>query len=102
MNLNNILTTILILLSGIMVSAAKGIPAKNSAPQPALTLQAQCGAPFQDNGVLQQNMPLPVWGTSLPGAKVTVGFETQNKNTPEKINHCLSIVAQFQHGCSGC
>ena len=24
-------------------------------------------------------MPLPVWGTSLPGAKVTVGFETQNK-----------------------
>ena len=42
-------------------------------------LQVQCGLPFQDNAVLQQKIPLPVWGTSLSGAKVTVAFAGQTK-----------------------
>lgn len=37
------------------------------------------GAPFLDNAVLQQKIPLPVWGRSLPNAKVTVSFKGQIK-----------------------
>lgn len=58
--------------------AAKETP---SVTQPALTLEAQCAAPFGDNAVFQQGIPLPVWGTSLPGAKVTVSFDKQTKTT---------------------
>ena len=43
------------------------------------TLLVQCGLPFQDNAVLQQKIPLPVWGTSLPGAGVKVVFGSQTK-----------------------
>jgi sialate O-acetylesterase len=31
-------------------------------------------APFADNGVLQRELPLPVWGWSKPGTEVTVEF----------------------------
>jgi sialate O-acetylesterase len=48
---------------------------------PALTLEAQCAAPFGDNAVLQQGIPLPVWGTSLPGAKVTITYGEMVKTT---------------------
>jgi len=37
--------------------------------------------PFGDNAVLQQGIALPVWGTSLPGAGVTVSFADQTKTT---------------------
>jgi sialate O-acetylesterase len=52
------------------------------AEQTPPTLQAQCAAPFRDNAVLQQKIKLPVWGTSLPGAKVTVQFDGQSQSTP--------------------
>jgi hypothetical protein len=39
------------------------------------------GAPFGDHAVLQQQIPLPVWGTTLPGAKVTLAFDSQVKST---------------------
>ena len=39
------------------------------------------GAPFGDNAVLQQKIQLPVWGTALPNANVTVAFDTQVKAT---------------------
>ena len=45
------------------------------------TLKAQMALPFRDHAVLQQNAKLPVWGTSLPGAKVTVAFDEQTKTT---------------------
>jgi sialate O-acetylesterase len=48
---------------------------------PPLTLAAQCGLPFGDNAVLQQQIPLPVWGTSLPGASVTVRIAEQTHRT---------------------
>lgn len=47
----------------------------------ALTLEPQLAIPFRDNAVLQQKMELPVWGTSLPGAKVTVEYDGQTKTT---------------------
>lgn len=58
--------------------------AKNAAiaEQTPPTLQAQCAAPFRDNAVIQQKIKLPVWGTSLPGAKVTVQFDGQSQSTP--------------------
>jgi sialate O-acetylesterase len=34
----------------------------------------ELGAPFADNGVLQRELPLPVWGWSKPGTEVTVEF----------------------------
>jgi len=37
------------------------------------------GLPFLDNAVLQQEIPLPVWGLSLANAKVTVSFKGQIK-----------------------
>jgi len=57
------------------VSAA---PADAAAP--AVALQAQLGAPFRDNAVLQQKIKVPIWGTSLPGARVTVSFDGQTKS----------------------
>ena len=37
------------------------------------------GVPFGDNAVLQRQMPVPVWGWSKPGVKVTVEFAGQKK-----------------------
>ena len=42
-----------------------------SVAEPAPALDPLMAQPFRDNGVLQQKIQLPVWGTSLPGAKVT-------------------------------
>jgi sialate O-acetylesterase len=36
---------------------------------------------FSDHMVLQREMPLPVWGTAAPGAKVTVKLGTQEMQT---------------------
>ncbi|BCX46174.1 9-O-acetylesterase [Haloferula helveola] len=50
-----------------------------SRAEPAPTLEPVMPLPFQDNAVLQQNMELPVWGQSLPGAEVMVSFDGQSK-----------------------
>ena len=46
-------------------------------------LQAELTLPaiFGDNMVLQQQMPVPVWGWAAPGASVTVKFAGQTKST---------------------
>ena len=36
---------------------------------------------FSDHAVLQRNLPVPVWGTGIPSAKVNVNFRTQTKTT---------------------
>ena len=71
------LRVLVLMCVGFSVCAATGFAADPSLP--ANTLEARCGLPFQDNAVLQQGIPLPVWGTSLPGAEVTVGFDGQAK-----------------------
>lgn len=50
------------------------------------------GAPFTDNAVLQQMIPLPVWGTSLPGASITITFDTQIKTTVADTNGVWRVV----------
>jgi sialate O-acetylesterase len=44
-------------------------------------LDLQPGFPFRDHAVLQQKIPLPVWGTTLPRAAVTVTFDGQEKKS---------------------
>ena len=57
---------------------AAGAAEKKTAakPQPATEL----GAPFADNAILQRQMPVPVWGWSKPGTKVTAEFAGQKKS----------------------
>jgi len=48
---------------------------------PSVSLTAlEVASPFTDHAVLQQDMPIPVWGKADPGAAVTVKFAGQ-KNT---------------------
>jgi len=54
-------------LAGPAAVAEKDVPA------------IELGAPFADNAVLQRQMPVPVWGWTKPGAKVTVEFAGQKK-----------------------
>lgn len=72
----------LLLCSGICLNAAEPATAHESkqASAPELSLEARCALPFGDNAVFQQNMPLPVWGWSLPQAKVEVSFGNQKKS----------------------
>lgn len=48
---------------------------------PPLELAPRLGLPFADNAVFQQNMPVPVWGWTLPNADVEVTFEKQKHAT---------------------
>lgn len=50
-------------------------------PAPEPTLQPRLGLPFRDHAVLQQKIPLPVWGTTLPGAEVRVTYWEQGMTT---------------------
>ena len=47
-----------------------------------LSLRAELKLPaiFSDNMVLQQQMTVPVWGWSSPGAEVTVTFGNQTRS----------------------
>jgi len=66
--------TAAMLLLPFAASAAAQTPAAK--PKPAIEL----GAPFADNAILQRQMPVPVWGWSKPGTKVTVEFAGQKKS----------------------
>jgi len=46
---------------------------------PPLTLEARLGRPFGDHAVFQQQMPVPVWGWTLPGAEVSVSMDQEKK-----------------------
>ena len=47
----------------------------------AAKLAPELGLPFTDHALLQQKMKLPVWGSSRPGATVTIRFAGQTKTT---------------------
>ena len=78
MNAQRLMTIFLILVAALLLtplaaSAAEDKPAAK--PAPAIEL----GAPFADNAILQREMPVPVWGWSKPGTKVTVEFAGQKE-----------------------
>lgn len=77
----------LMLLCGQPVQAAES--AAGAPAPPALEL----GALFSDNAILQRGIPLPVWGTALPGAKVTVSFREQTKvSTADKAGNWRVVL----------
>ncbi len=43
------------------------------------TGKLRLGAPFTNHAVLQQGIPLPIWGTAPPGAAITVAFAGQER-----------------------
>ena len=65
----------------MIVSLVASISALAAEPvEPSLT--GQLGFPFTDHAVLQQKIPLPVWGSACqPGTKVTATFNGQTKET---------------------
>lgn len=69
-------TSLFLALAGIMLFAAFG--AADGRADEALKA-IELGAPFCDNAVLQREMPVPVWGWSVPGDTVTVAFAGQKK-----------------------
>ncbi len=65
---------ILALLATAFLSAITA-SAQNKITKPTIEL----GAPFTHNAILQREMPIPVWGWSPPGTKVTVKFSDQKQ-----------------------
>ena len=56
-------------LTNFMVARAHGWP------------DFELGTPFEDDAILQQGMPVPLWGWSRPGTNITVVFAEQEKST---------------------
>lgn len=81
------------LLSGILVACMALVPVFSAAQVAEdSALQAGLGAPFLDNAVLQQQVPLPVWGRTEPDAKVTVVFKGQSKTTTAQKDGSWRVV----------
>ncbi len=74
-------TTIFLSLFCLTFKANAAEPKEEPAQPPTPTLEAQMALPFLDNAILQQKIQLPVWGMTLPEAKVTVAFDGQTKTT---------------------
>ena len=72
----------------ILVTCMAFWPGLSAAEAPV----AQMGATFLDNAVLQQQIPLPVWGTTEPEAKVTLAFMGQSKTTTAQKDGSWKIV----------
>jgi sialate O-acetylesterase len=49
-------------------------------PPVPLELAPRMGRPFNDNAVFQQQVPIPVWGWTLPGAEVSVTLGQQERS----------------------
>lgn len=69
---------------GLLFSAS--LPAAELAthfpkPPPPLELAPRMGRPFSDHAVFQQQMPIPIWGWTLPDAEVEVRFGDQEHRT---------------------
>ncbi len=72
------------MIFAFMLGTALVLNAQEQTNQPALpplTLEARCAVPFGDHAVLQQGLPVPVWGWTMPGANVVVSFDQQSQTT---------------------
>ena len=56
------------------------------------SLMVELEAPIRDNAVLQQQIPLPVWGKTEPEAKVTLVFKGQSKTTTAQKDGSWKVV----------
>ena len=74
-------TWMFVLLGACCVQAmAAGADTPTASPTPTAS-ELSLGMPFTDNAIFQQGMAVPVWGTSQPGAKITVTFNGQTVST---------------------
>jgi len=73
------------LLLPFAANGAAQTPARK--PKPAIEL----GSPFVDNAILQRQTPVPVWGWSKPGTKITVEFAGQKKNATADKHGLLTL-----------
>ena len=53
---------------------------------------------FSDHMVLQQDMPVPVWGTANDGEKVTVKFQNQSVSTTARDGRWMVKLAPLKAG----
>lgn len=85
MNSRHIALTAALGFLALCLSATVPLPAAELTtdfPKPPLPLELppRMGRPFSDNAVFQQQMPLPVWGWTLPGAEIQVTFGKQQRS----------------------
>lgn len=74
----HMLCSVLMMAGSGLFAQDGGEASENTAPaRPGVEL----GAPFGDHAIMQRQMPVPVWGTAMPGATVTVAFAAQSKST---------------------
>ena len=77
----------------ILVACMALLPELGAAQAPVDSpLQVGFGAPFLDNAILQQQIPLPIWGTTEPEAKVTLVFKGQSKTTAAQMDGSWRVV----------
>ena len=82
------LCPLVILLTLASLPLAADQPEAEEAP----TLSAKLAPPFRDHAILQHGIPLPVWGSSLPGAEVTVKLGEQVKTTTADEDGAWKVV----------
>ena len=59
-------------------------------------------APFSDGAVLQRGMPVPVWGTAEPNARVTVAFAGQEKSATSSSDGTWRVTLDsLETSCDG-
>lgn len=69
-----------------------GVTLAEETTEPTSPLLPTLGLPFRDNAVLQQQIPLAVWGSTQPGAAVTVSFAGQSKQTTAGTDGTWRVV----------
>ncbi len=81
------------MLRGMLVMGMALLPVICDAQAPVDSpLKPEMGVPFLDNAVLQQQVPLPVWGTAAPDVAVTVVFKGQSKTVKAQKDGSWKVV----------
>ncbi len=89
------MTRMLPLSCGILLTSLTLLPARGGSLETGdAPLHAGIGAPFLDNAVLQQQIPVPVWGTAQPDTKVSVVFKGQTKTTVARKDGNWRVVLE--------
>lgn len=67
------------------------------------TSSIKLGVPFTDGAVLQQQIPVPIWGWSQPGTTITVEFAGQSKRTVAgKNGKWMLKLDKLEASCEPC
>jgi sialate O-acetylesterase len=83
-------------LGGILViMAMSGVPSPGASDNVSATGQIECSFAtpllFNDHMVLQQGVPVPIWGTAAPGERISVTFQGQEKSAVAGENGAWAV-----------